>query len=451
MAVPSVAQDGEISRDGLVLTGEVVLGFEAEDNRALAANSSGTDSRLYVDYTLGGSLENELTSLEFSLGGSFQQENYATLREDDGFSDPFFRLNYSRRGAGSQLSFNVGYRQSELVDSLGLDLDGDLIDETFLRSVGDREFLTVGASAEIGIDAPVGARLDVNRTDTNYSGQVNPDVFDRTTDTVRLSTFLRPRQTLSFGIFAERSEYDAEDLNPLPTGQIIERTTDRLGVAVEYQINPILSFSGSVSADEIDEVLDTGATTNDSGIGLDLELTRQVPNGQFSIFANRTIATGISRTQVGISRALSMPRAEVTFSGGLSSSDTGDTVFFAGLDYSRAFPSGIMTAQLTQDAQVNDDDEEVLRTVFELNYQHELTPISSIGANFFYLRADDIGSGAADEGDRAELEIVYSHALNRDWDWQLGFRTRHNNPSVGSSATSNAIFTTFGRSFSIRP
>lgn len=446
LAAPSVAQDEEPEQltGGLVLNGDVVFGFEAEDNRALTANSSGTDTRLSAEVSISGELETERTSLQFTLGGSLQQENYQSLREENGFRDPFARVNYRRRGAGSELSFRLGYRKSELVDSLGLDLDGDLIDETFLRSVGDREFFSFAAGAEIGTDAPLGARIDVSHQNTDFTGQINPDVFDRTTDIVRISTFLRPRQTLTFGLFAEREEYEADDLVQT------ERTIDRLGVSMEYQINPILSFSGSISNDNIEERT-TGGTRDDTGIGLDLELVRLVPDGQYTFFANRVLSTGISRTRFGVTRDVVMPRAEFGVTLGVSNSDTGDTVLFTGLNYSRPFPTGLLTAELTQDADVNSDDEEVLRTTFEVDYLHELSPTQSIGVGILHVRADDIGAGAVSEGDRTDIEFVYNRAVSRDWNWQAGFRHRRNNPSTGQKANSNAIFTTFGRSFSIRP
>ncbi len=443
-ALAQVAEEEEEDTGGLRFTGTVALGFEASDNINLQRNPSGTDTRTFADLLFGVSIERPLSEFSLEFGGTAQLENYSSAREENGFEDPFARLEYRLRGRDTRFSFSAGYSQDDIVDTLGLDLDGDLITDTFLSSIGDVERSRARASLDLGLNAPVGANVLISRRDTNYSNTISPDLFDRTTDIARVAAVVRPSQVLEFGVYVEREEYEAEDVD-----QTI-RKIDDVGITVDYDINPILSFEGSIADVDVEETTTSGIS-NSGGTGFDLALVRDMPNGSLTFFAEREFGDLVSRTSYGVSRLMEMPSALVDATIGVSESDTGDTVVYFGLDYIREFPTGTLITELNQDAIINSDDEEVLQTTLDVDYIYDLTPSSSVSFGLLFLKTDDIGSGSVSEGTRTDLEVIYSREVTRDWDWQVGYRNRRTDPESGASARSNSIFTTFARSFSLRP
>ena len=63
----------------------------------------------------------------------------------------------------------------------------------------------------------------------------------------------------------------------------------------------------------------------------------------------------------------------------------------------------------------------------------------------------DVGVGSVSEATRADFRIEYRYQINRDWDWRIGYIGRYRENAAGTTANSNAIVTSVGRSFSIRP
>ncbi|MEM9341742.1 MAG: hypothetical protein AAGA87_01725 [Pseudomonadota bacterium] len=429
---------------GLQVTGSVRFGAEYDDNSNLSATNEDSQFLLYSDVSLGLVSETPTSRFAINVGGRIQYEDLDTGFEENGFVNPNGSLSYSLEGADSRLELSASIREADVLDELFLDTDGDLLNDAVISSVGTIQTTRYGVELEFGQTAPIGGALSYSRRERDYSNTVSPDLFDTETDTVRATINFRPRQTLTFRTFVEQTHYEADDVEQT------DRTTTSFGIGTTYEIDPILTFDGEVSFREVDETTILGRTETD-GVGLSFTLTREMPNGSIALFGDRNVTTDTTRTQLGVRREMELPRGSLGYSLAVSDSDTGDLVLLGTIDYLHETPNGEFTVALNQTAVANDDDEEVLRTSFDLGYSHELTPVSNIGVSFGLDRTDDIGNGAVTEGTSARLSVVYSQQLTEDWDWQLGYEGRRNSPETGADATSNRIFATIGRSFSIRP
>ncbi len=430
------------------VTGTVRSTVEIDDNPSLIVNPQGTETTFGTQLGLDIVSQTPLSQLELSFGGTVQFQDSPDGFDDNGFVDPFANFRFEREGADTLLTLDGSYRESDLVDSLGLDTDADLINDLFLSSVGELESLSLGGTFSFGIDAPFGADLSLRREERDYSNTISNDVFDNTTDTARVDLRFRLAPTATARVFTSVREYDAEDLEQT------ERTTQAYGVGLTYEINPVLTFDGEISLSEIEEtelVFGTPVTTEDDGVEFDLSLTRELPNGSIVFEASRDVATSLSRSQFLVTRAMDLPTGGLSYSLGVSESDVGDTVLIGSVDYSREFPTGVISASLSRTASIDSDEDEIARTTLNIDYLRELTPVAGLEVGLNLAKIDDIGAGVVDEGTRADFSVTYRHQLTEDWDWTLGYVGRYSDPEDTASRTSNAIVTSIGRSFSIRP
>lgn len=430
------------------VTGTVRSTFEIDDNPSLAINSPGSETTFGTQLGLDIVAQTPLSQLELSFGGTVQFEDSPADFDENGFVDPFARFRFQRDGADSLLTLDGSYQESDLIDSLGLDTDADLINDIFLSSVGEREILSLGGTFSFGIEAPFGGEISLRRDERNYSNTISNDLFDNTTDSARADFRFRLSPTATARVFTSLTEYDAEDVEQT------ERTTEAVGVGLIYEINPVLTFDGEISLEQIEEtelVVGTPVTTKDDGIAIDLSLTRELPDGSLAFEASRDVATSIARTQFAVARSMDLPDGGLSYSLGLSESTVGDTVLIGSIEYSKELPDGILSASLERTATIDSDDDEVARTILGIDYFRELTPVAGLEVGLNVRKIDDIGAGVVEEGTRADFSVTYRHQLTEDWDWTLGYTGRYSRPDNSQSRTSNAIVTSIGRSFSIRP
>ena len=437
--IPDKTADAQ-DASGLLVTGDIEFGVELEDR----SGADSADTAVFTDIRLGILSETQTSRLSFNLGGRLQVEDNADGDNEDGLVDPFADLGYTVEGADSVLDFTASYTEADVDDSILIDLDGDLLGDTVISSEGKVKTTNAALDFRFAESAPVGGEIFLSWRDRDFEDTISDAVFDTELTTARVTANFRPRQTLEFSLFVEQEDYVADDVDQT------DRTTMLYGIGIFYEIDPILRLDASVNYTEVETETVSGLTEND-GVGFDFTLTRDMPNGTIALFGSQAVATEVTRTELGVSRDLELPGAELGFSVAVSASDEGDTVWLAGVDYSRDFRSGLLTAGLSQVAEANDDDEEVLRSTLSVDYLYELTPVSSLGVGLSVARTEDIGLGDVSEGTVAELTVSYSQELTEDWDWRLSYTGRHTDPEGGGSSTRNTYTGTIGRSFSIRP
>lgn len=442
-ARPRRTQPGADQPEGFNVQGNVDFGIDVNDNSELDEESPGTDTTLYTALGIDIRSDTPTDRLRLSFGGDLQYEDLATANEDNGFVDPYVRFFYNSQGVDSELDFRARYTENDIVDSFFVDTDGDLIEDTILANQGTVERIDLDATYSFGIDAPFGMDLTIGHNERNYSDVLDPGLYDRSLDRVGAVARFRINPALTAELIARMTWYDAEDEDQT------ERETTDLGFGIDYEIRPDLVLNARLANTDIEETTVDGVEDN-NGLTAEISLDRELNNGTFGLFLNRYQYTETARSELGFIRAMDLAYGSLAYSLGVSWSDTGDTVLIGSLDYINELPTGAFTASLSQTATTNVDDDEVERTILGIGYSHDINSVSGLDFGVDVAHVQDIGVGNTNDSTRVDYGVTYRHQLTQDWDWRLGYEGRYRRDTDGFSANSNAIFTSIGRSFSIR-
>ncbi|MEM9063834.1 MAG: hypothetical protein AAGD13_25555, partial [Pseudomonadota bacterium] len=402
----------------LSVEGSVRFELDVDDNSGLRETSPGTDTKVSTILGLDANLETPLQTFSLSLDADLQYEDRAAGREEQGFQNPVARLVYRLRGADSELGFSGTFRTDDFVDSLFIDTDGDEETDSALTSDGTVDRLNLRADYSFGLTAPFGADFFVSRDERNFQDVVNPDRFDRETDTYGITGRFRINPATTGRLIFREERFSAEDAVQT------DRDTTDYGVGLDYTFRPDLRFSGEVTQTEIDEET-TGGNTERDGISAELGVFRDVSNGSFGIVASRTQSTNTARSDIEFTRNITVPQGSFSFGVGVSSSDTGDTALIGSIDYANVVPSGVITATLSRTAEVNDSNNEVQRTRLGLGYSYDINRISGIAFDLDVVDLRDIGAGDATDSTRADFSVTYRRQITEDWDWRIGYQGRY--------------------------
>ncbi|MEL6642564.1 MAG: hypothetical protein AAFQ79_01405 [Pseudomonadota bacterium] len=427
------------------MTADIRSSLTVDDNADLDVDSAGTTSEFDTRLALGVSGGSATTTFEAELGGSIAFEDRPLGDEErNGFVDPFLNLRYGVEGVNSTLDLSARFRESAVRSSFFIDEDGDFIADDLIVDDGDVRNTRFALSASVGVNSPLGADFRVTRSTRNYSDTINPDLFDRETDTARAVVRFQVSPLATASLIGTWREYDAEDAVET------NRVTTGVGVGLTFDFTPVLQFQGEVLSNTI-EATASGVTTEDEEITTGVaRLIRELPNGEVRFEAELDASTTTERTTLTASREIDLEGARFGFGLGFSDSDTGDGVFLGNLNFQRELPLGRFNAALDQRAVINDDEEELVRTSVELGLLREFGEASAIELGLNVADVNDIGNGLATERTRTEFEIALRRQIFENWDWSLGYRARFERTPTTETAQSNAIFTTIGRSFALR-
>jgi predicted porin len=432
---------------GVNVTADLESSFSIDDNKNLNRVSPGTTTNFETRLTFGIESETPRARVQLRTGGVLRFEN---APDDDvsEFDDPFVIFSYGLDRPDSRLNASLRYRTNRITDTFLTDLDADFLEDDLVTDTGVVDSTSARLNYRFGIDSPIGGSFTIQRSERDYTGTTNPDLFDRTSDSARVEGIFRINPVATARIIGTWGEYTADDI------ELTTRDSSSVGAGLSYEFSPAMRFDGEIRSNEIETVETIGFAritrnnTATSGFG---RLTRDLPNGTISGSIATEVNSLTSRTTVRADRTMETPGALFNIGVGVSESDTGDTSVIGSLDYVRELSTGILTAGLDQSAVANLEDEEVLRTQFSIAYLHELTPSSGLDVGFELARTDDIGLGDANEQTRTEFTLNYRRELTEDWDWTIGYRGRQSRQPGVDTATSNAILTTISRSFSLRP
>ncbi len=444
-ASASLAQDG-----GLRVTGSLETTLEVDDNPDLEPDSPGTETTLSTAVAVGLVTETATTRIAFEAGGVLQAQNSADeLSERNGFVDPFLNFEFDAEGPLTALSLGASLATTDLSDVVLLGGgDGGVVDDDLLASGGELEETEYNFLFVLGVDEPLSAEFSYDHISSEYSDDADPDLSDSTTESYSVVGFGRLSSVATVRAFYAETNYDADN------DEQTERVTHRTGIGLAYEISPILRFDGEIAATEVreSEVFPSGPVNlENSGLGFDLSLVRDMPNGAYTLAATHTILTETELTEATLGRAYEFARFDLSYTLGWGHLDgTGDFVI-GSLEYSREFPNGLLTASMERGLDVDSENEQRVVTDLGIEYEHVLTRVSSLTFGFDYTRSEVLRPVTGGTSTGGEFSVFYNRDLTEDWDWQIGYRGRFSEDSSGETAHSNAILTTIGRSFSIRP
>ncbi len=439
----SSAQDA--TPTGLVLTLDVTSGASVNDNAGLNDPSLGNTSVVDTGLTFGLSSETRVSQLNLRVGTTLEYRKSPSADGEFNIESPVFSGTYRRQGADSELVVEGAYTRDRLDDSVLTFLDEDFnpVDLTLDSGVLNR--LRGSVSFAAGLNGPLGYQVSVSADTRDYIDTLDPDLYDRVSYGVDAAAQLRFSDVMTGTLSVGWQRFEAEDLAES------EQTSTSLGVGLGYAVSPSLTVSAEVSAVSI-ETREFGVVADEvDGLAWSLAAQQELANGALSGQIRRTINAATERTEVRVDRSMDLTRGSLSYGLGYSMSADGDDRFLARAAFSQDLPAGRLRGSLTQETISNDDDQDILLSRVSIGYDREINSVSGLGLEFGLGRSEDIGAGGTDDTLRANIDLTYRREVSRDWDWTLGYRARFLDESGGNSATSNEIFTTFGRSFTFRP
>jgi hypothetical protein len=449
-ALPAPAQQGDgPPPGGPLLTFGIGITASATDNYNLDPNTEEDTTLLDTRLSVGYRHDRRLDSFRFDAAGLLRADTPPGV--DNTFDDRSLSLGYDRRGTDATLSFGADYSLTSVNDRdpFDRDFEDDPLEEPdLIFDRGDEERLGARFRIETGLNAPVGAVFTGRYEDRSYTDTTDPDLFD----SERLSLSATTRVTLDpvteARLVLGLTDYSADDT------ENTDRTTSRVSLGFSRALSRIdtLDLSLGVSRTETDETI--GGTrvseTETGGIG-SLALNRELPRGRIGTSLAVDQSENGQTTTWLVTRQLPLPRGSLGFSAGVTLDVADEFQPVGSLDFSREFARGILTAELSQDVRTSDRSNELRTTRASLGYTHQINTLSSLSLSANYVELDRAGGPQFNDSSRTNLSATYNHQITRDWQLSSGYQYRIRDEETVGTATSNRLFLTLGRSFTLRP
>ncbi|WP_299832333.1 hypothetical protein [uncultured Roseobacter sp.] len=432
----ATAQDNQ--PPGLVASLDVTQRLEYSDNPDLEAES---DSDIFGRTILGFGLagNTDIQSFEFNLGLDIEQGR--NDRSSIDLLNPFVNFGYDRASRASRIGVDLSYRES--------DVDSQVFDEEFLedgdsinQSTGTRSSYRASLSGAIGEQAPIGASYQLSRSEIQYSGTVDPDLTDRTTDNASGQLEFRIDPRITARLTANYSNLDVD-------GDGVDRRTTGFGAGVGLDVTPRLTIDTSLSQTRVEQ----SGTRNevDEGLSFGVDVSQAMVNGSLNLNLASDVTSNGRRESLRLSRSMTLQRgSELSFNLGATRSDESDLNPLYGLSYQHVLPSAEISVSLSQTVTADSNNQEEINTTLRGSYRQDINELSSLSATISLFNRNELGA-AADDGQRVELGLSYRYALTRDWGLVTGVSHTLSSRDSEADRSSNAIFVGIQRSFAWFP
>jgi hypothetical protein len=403
---PDTAVGQTSDEGGIQLSFGLSLRLEAQDNRALNAQSAGSSFESRANLSFGLLTETRLERLAFSANGALRTLDTPTNDAVNGFIEPALSLSYGRTGANATLSFEASLREKDLSDN------ALFIDDTGAPVVISGTATQRNTQLEGGIDwgtsAPFGYGVFARLEDTTYRGGT------------------------ALGL-------DGAQLND--SRRMTLGVTTRMNLGRTTGLNTHLIFSTF----EQDGTPDSRET-----VSLRNLLTLERPLGAVTLALNLVDTEDGTRAETSIGRSLEMPLGVLSGAIGATRATTGNVLMTGELDYQHILKSGRLNFGLVRDVSSSDgQDTEQLNTRLRFGYFQELTALSTLRFDTDLAETKQTGTDLTSA--TASVGATYSHALTRDWNLDLGYRHRYRDSDVTmDDARSNTVFMDLRRVFTGR-
>lgn len=319
------------------------------------------------------------------------------------------------------------------------DENGNVINQTS----GTRQSLTLGFEGELGREAPIGASIQGRYNLIDFSGTTSDS--QRDSDTARLSGQINfeitPRITTSL-----TSTY--EDFNA--TGGGVDRETIGFGSAARLFVGSVDTIDVAFSFDSIQRSGDE--TGSDEGISGNLGWSRDLPNGAFGLNYASDVSSNADgrRSFLSLERRIDLPRGGLSFTLGVTGTETVGSDPLVELDYTHRMPTSVITVGLSQRVAVDNNNEEEINTRLRASFTQDINATSNLGLRLSYFNRNELQMDAND-GERLDISLTYRHDLTADWGLVSGFTHRFSTEDTGEDRRSNTVFVGLERNFSWIP
>jgi len=383
------------------LTFGVSQSFQTLNNANFDDPPGGNTTTSITSLSFGSSTVTPTDSLRFTAGVGI-----AIRRDPDGnintsVNSPNVALRYARTTSASAVTAYVSYALDQLEQLRSpldfLDDNGQIVlpsNPADLTSTGLKQDVRAGGSLELGRDALFGLTITASAEQISYTDTTDPSLLDMDTASVGIEGRFSysPQGDVTLGISAEHQL-------TLESPQDIQRNTQDLTLGTSYDVSPVLTLSGFVQYEIVDET--------------DLAQTRN-PRAQ-------------------VAAEYTLPNGSLSFR--LGDQDTS-------LSYQQNLPTGAISATLTHGL---DDSGNGALDQIGINYSQAINDVSGLNMALFY--SSGTGSTTSPDVTSSGLTISYNHQITKDWGMNLGanFRLRDPSSNTANTASSAGVFLTVSR------
>ncbi|WP_050929930.1 hypothetical protein [Aestuariivita boseongensis] len=443
-------QNNSSEAQGSVLEFGISSTLSATDNYRLLLN--GDDSAEFFDtrLTLGYINRRDSDVFRFNLGGvvrAIEAPGNGARTLDDITAG----IGYDREGANSRFTFGVDYRlvSVNFLNPFDLDFGDDPLEPgDFIDDVGDREQFGARFSFETGVNDPIGFIFDGRYRKIDYTDTTDPDLYN--TEVISLGGTTRfTLSPVTEGRIALRlSDYKAEDSFDT------DRQTTSVGLGLRHELSSTDTLDISIGRRRIETeetILGVRQLDTERGLIGSIDLTRELALGTIGTsFDVSQSVNGQTETWL-VSRAMPLPRGALEISLGLANDVANRTRPVGALRFQHEMATSTLTASIERSVSTTLRSEETATTRASLGYTYEINSISVLGFSLNYVDINQAGGPAINDVNRTDFRATYARDLTRDWQLLTGYEYQEREEAGVGSASSNRIFMTLERKFSIRP
>lgn len=364
----------------------------------------------------------------------------ADTEDNPDFEDPSVRLAYSKENRAAILSLISTYRERDVGDGFFFDEE---LDQNVATGSGTRTILTFAPSLVLGRGGPVTTTLRYRFVSDEFSG-ADPRENDATTQSFQGRMAFRLSPVMNAFVFARYNERDIEDGN--------DRITSSIGVGANYTINPVTRVTASVEYDDNETKNDDGETINSNdGIGFSVGLTNQRVTGAYRL--NTSVNETINGTRFNLrgGRSFQIRDGNFDLSLGVSQSEGESLSPVVNVSYTQFINTASrISLNFNQAADINDDDNDVIRTRASVRYSYQINSLSSLSAGLRLATDNEQGSGGSDTTNLS-VDLNYNYALGQDWDLVSGVSFRTEQREDADDNNTGTVFVGLQKRFDWRP
>jgi hypothetical protein len=431
---------------GTLITFGIRPELSYDDNLGLNPASRGGSTVLDTRLSFGFASRTRNQTLSLDLSDTLRFSD-GPDGDETGSVDPRLGFLYSRESARSRLEVTASYQETDL-GLLSSDTDPQLVVDpvtgelTISTGTGRRATASAALHFETGIDAPLGATLDLRHTGWDYDS-TDPDLTDGRSDSLSAGLRLAFSPVLTGRLTVTASQSESDDA----VDTVLE--SRRVTLGLDYQLDPATRVSLGFGPGEA--VTDTTAgRSEERGTTASVSIERELGNGRVGLSYGREVTTAGSRDSLQLSRALELPRGRLSFVLGASQGEEGDPDLIGHVDYAQVMARGEFRLALDRSVVSDSDGNDVLSTRLSAGMTQQLTALSALHLDLGYARVEETGLGLTSTSEQSDLELSWQRQMPQDWMLSAGYRYRQTSDEAGT-ASSNAVFLNLGREFAIRP
>ena len=382
-------------------------GVNADTNRSLSLIGKDPATTLDTNIALAYSARTRVQSFDAALGALLRYGHTGNAAANgstavgNGMQEPVAKLAYGFDNGASSVTLRGYYRKAQVNLSEPLTLsDGTLSPTDLIATTGSVVSWGASAGLETGKRRAVGflARLSADRR--NYSNNTNSGVYSSSTDAGSLG--------------------------------------------LRFHIDPVTRFDAifGYSTQRYEDPAHTHLNTRQ----LTLDYGRMLPDGSasFSLSAAQDNYGPSQSLQFG--RSFTLRTVRLDTQAGLSFRPGNGPSLIGSLGYLMKGEVDSFSASLSRSVAPDATNATVNYTVLSLGYRRQLTPLAGVSFSLSAARAS-----ASTATNRQSFNAAYSYKLTPDWSLNAGYSFRHLDAPPTGRATSNSIFVTLGRSFTLLP